>query len=193
VALSPLHRKVEHWVEALLFRSQRLAIGSVREFATECPFVEQEHRLLEMAVEYLTPQCAAVAVYERIPSAYRLRACRGTGWPESIEVDDPVFVALRAHREEIELDCSRTRIGSDGIAFPMIVSEMLTGALICRPRDGEQFTAEGRDALAQAARNLGMSLYILHNREHARLVADIAAGRLDEKAARTRALALIGQ
>jgi hypothetical protein len=38
-----------------------------------------------------------------------------------------------------------------------------------------------------------MSLYILRNREQARLVADIAAGRIEEAAARTRALALAGQ
>lgn len=62
ILLSPLHRRIERWVEEVLFRRQRLAIGSVRSFATECTFVEQEHRLLEIAIQRLSPQCGAVGV-----------------------------------------------------------------------------------------------------------------------------------
>jgi hypothetical protein len=193
IALSPLHRRIEHWIERLLFHRQRLAIESVRRFATECAFVEHEHRLLEIAIQRLAPQCAAVGVYERIPSAYKLRASRGHAWPETIDVDDPLFVSLRAQREEVDVRKQRSSIGADALAYPMTVAEALTGALICRPHDGEQFTSDAREALAEAARNLGMSLYILRNREQARLVADIAAGRIEEAAARTRALALAGQ
>ncbi|MGH8290561.1 MAG: hypothetical protein ACREV7_16340 [Steroidobacteraceae bacterium] len=193
IALSPLHRRIEHWVEKLLFHRQRLAIGSVRRFAAECAFVEHEHRLLEMAVQRLAPQCAAVAVYERTPSAYKLRASRGHAWPETVDVDDPLFVSLRAQRKEVDVRRQRSSISADALAYPMTVAEALTGALICRPHDGEQFTSDAREALAEAARNLGMSLYILRNREQARLVADIAAGRIEEAAARTRALALAGE
>jgi hypothetical protein len=193
IALSPLHRRIEHWIEKLLFRRHRLALGSVRTFAAECAFVEHEGRLLEMAVQRLAPQCAAVAVYERIPSAYKLRASRGQAWPEAVDVDDSVFVSLRAQRKEVDIKKPRSAIGADALAFPMTVAETLTGALICRPYDGEQFTPDAREALAEAARNLGMSLYILRNRERARLVADIAAGRIEETAARTRALALVGE
>jgi len=193
IALSPLHRRIEHWIERLLFHRQRLAIESVRRFATECAFVEHEQRLLEIATQRLAPQCAAVGVYERIPSAYKLRASRGHAWPETIDVDDPLFVSLRAQREEVDVRKQRSSIGADALAYPMTVAEALTGALICRPHDGEQFTSDAREALAEAARNLGMSLYILRNREQARLVADIAAGRIEEAAARTRALALAGQ
>jgi hypothetical protein len=193
IALSPLHRRIEHWIEKLLFHRQRLALGSVRSFATECAFVEQEPRLLEIAVQRLSLQCAAVAVYERTPSAYRLRACRGRAWSETVDVDDPAFVALRAHRREVDLRRQRSAITADALAYPMTVGESLTGALICSPHDGEQLTSDAREALAEAARHLGMSLYILRNREQARLVADIAAGRIEETAARSRALALVGQ
>lgn len=193
IALSPLHRRIEHWIEKLLFHRQRLALGSVRAFATECAFVEQEPRLLEIAVQRLSLQCAALAVYERMPSTYKLRASRGHAWPETVDVDDPAFVALRAHRLEVDLKRQRRSITADALAYPMTVGESLTGALICRPHDAEQFTSDAREALAEAARNLGMALYILRNREQARLVADIAAGRVEERAARTRALALVGQ
>ena len=192
MALSPLHRRIEHSLEKLFFHRQRLALGSVRAFSAECAFIEQEHRLLETAVGRLAPQCSAVAVYERTPSAYRLRASRGHVWPEAIDVDDPAFVSLRAQHREVDVGKPRSSVGADVVAFPMTVAEMLHGALICRPHDGEQFTSEARAALAEAARNLGMSLYVLRNREQARLVADIATGRIEESAARTRAVSLVG-
>ncbi|MBW4050361.1 MAG: hypothetical protein HIU85_02705 [Proteobacteria bacterium] len=191
VALSPLHRRLEHWVERIFFRKQRLAIASVRSFAAECAFIEQQSRLLDTAVERLQAQSAGVAVYERALSGYQLRASRGPGWPESIDVDDPAFVSLRARRQEVDLHGLGSAIGPDSFAFPMVVGETLSGAVLCRPPDGERFAPDVRAALAEAARNLGASLYILRYREQARLVADIATGRIDELGARQRAIAML--
>ncbi len=191
VALSPLHRRVEHRIERLFFRKQRLAIAAIRGFAAECAFVEQEDRLLQMAVERLLPHCEGVAVYERAPSGYLLRASRGCASPEAIDVDDPAFVSLRARRRDIDLQGLGSAAGPDGLALPMSVGERLTGAVVCHPRAGERFAPDVRAALSEAARNLGMSVYLLRFREQARLVADIAAGRMDPIAARERASALI--
>src|SRR6185437_4134211 len=191
VALSPLHRRLEHWVERVFFRKQRLAIASVRNFAAECAFIEQQSHLLDTAVERLHPHCDAVAVYERALSGYQLRASRGHAWRESIDVDDPAFVALRAHRQEVDLHGLGSAIGPDSVAFPMTVGESLSGAVVCHPRAGERLAPDIRAALAEAARNLGASLYILRYREQARLVADIAAGRIDETGARRRAMAML--
>lgn len=191
LALSPLHRRLEHWVERIFFHKQRLAIATVRTFAAECAFIEHQNRLLETAVERLHPHCDAVAVYERALSGYQLRAARGSAWPETVDVDDQTFVSLRARRQEVDLRGSSSTIGSDSVAFPMTVGEMLSGAVVCRPRAGEQFAPDVRAALAEAARNLGSSLYILRYREQAHLVADIAAGRVDETSARRRAVAML--
>ena len=191
VALSPLHRRLENWVERIFFRKQRLAIASVRTFAAECAFIEHQNRLLETAVERLHPHCDAVAIYERSLSGYQLRASKGSAWPETVDVDDPTFVSLRARRQEVDLRGSSSTMGSDSVAFPMTVGEMLGGAVLCRPLAGEQFAPDVRTALAEAARNLGASLYILRYREQAHLVADIAAGRVDETGARQRAVAML--
>ncbi len=191
VALSPLHRRLEHWVERVFFRKQRLAIASIRNFAAECAFIEQQSRLFDTAVERLQPQCAGVAVYERALAGYQLRASRGQDWPARIDLDDPAFVSLRAHRREADLQGVGSAIGPDTFAFPMVVGETLSGAVVCRPRAGEQFAPDVRAALAEASHNLGASLYILRYREQARLVADIATGRIDELNARERAIAML--
>lgn len=191
MALSPVHRRLERWIERLFFRSQLLAVATLRSFATECPFVEHEDRLLQLAVDRLATQCAAAAIYERSAASYRCRAGRGQHWPELVDVDDPLFVALRARQQELDLEGVPNGVAPEGFAFPMSVAETLTGAVLCRPRDGERFAGDVRAALAEVARNLGMSLYILRNREQARLVADLAAARIEESAARQRAAALI--
>ena len=191
VALSPLHRRIEHRVERIFFHKQRLAIASLRGFAAEAPFIEQQSRLLDTAVQRLHPHCDAAAVYERAPSGYLLRASRGRAWPQSVDIDDPAFVSLRARRLEVDLHGLGSAMGADSVAFPMTVGEALSGAVVCRPRAGEQFAPDVRAALAEAAHSLGACLYILRYREQARLVADIASGRIDETGARQRAIAML--
>lgn len=191
MALSPLHRRLDHWVERFFFRKQRLAIAALRTFAAECAFIEHQNRLLETAVERLQQHCDAVAIYERALAGYQLRGAAGRAWPDCVDVDDAVFVSLRARRQEVDLHGLASAVGVDSLAFPMIVGEMLNGAVVCRPRAGEQFAPDVRMALAEAAHNLGASLYILRYREQARLVADIATGRIDESGARQRAIAML--
>jgi hypothetical protein len=49
-----------------------------------------------------------------------------------------------------------------------------------------------RAALGELAHALGTSLYLLRYREQVRLLADIAAGRVDHEAVQTRVQALGG-
>ncbi len=191
VILSPLHRRLESWIEQIFFRSQRLALLALERLARECPFVERETHLLAMTVERLRPHCAAVAIYERSASTYRRSAAHGGPWPEVLDADDAAFVALRATHEAVPLAGRASGLGSEGLALPMTAAQSVIGALVCRPRDGEQFAAEIRAALANVAHHLGMALIGLRHREHARLVADVAAGRIDPEAARRRALTLL--
>ncbi len=191
VALSPLHKRLEHGLERALFRKQRLAIASLRNFAVECGYIEQESRLLEIAVEKLIRHCDAVAIYERAQDGYALRVSRGRPWPETVDADDAAFIALRARRQEVDLHQMGSALATESLAFPMTTAELLTGAVICMPRNGEQFAPDVRATLFEVARSLGTALYILRYREQARLLADIAAGRIDESAARTRAAAMI--
>ena len=191
MALSPLHRRLEHGLERILFRRQRQAIASLRGFAAECAFVEQERRLLEIAADKLIPHCEAVAIYERASSGFALRTSRGRSWPEMIDADDLAFVALRAQRREVDLHQLGSAMAPESLAFPMMIAEQLAGAIVCRPCAGERFAPDVRAALGELAHNLGTSLYILRYREQARLVTDIAAGRIDQSAARSRAMTMI--
>lgn len=190
MALSPLHRRLEHWIDRLFFRQQRLTVAALRRFVVECAFVERYDRLLEFAIECLSPHCAAVAIYERTASGYERRAARGQPLPEIIDADDPAFIALRARNEHLDLEELASAAGDEGSAFPMTIARTLIGAVICRPREGEQLPPDVRAALSDVARSLGLALHSLRDQERSRLVADIAAGRVDVAAARARAIAL---
>ncbi len=191
IVLSPLHKRLENFIEQVFFRSQRLALLSLERLARECPFVEREARLLELVIERLEPQCARLAIYERAGSGYRRRAASDESWPTVVDADDPVFVALRAQHQPVALAAQTNHVGTEGLVLPMAVAESVLGALVCQPRDGEQFAPEIRAALANVAHHLGMALMALRHRDHARLVADVAAGRIDPEAARRRAIALL--
>ncbi len=191
IVLSPLHKRLENWIEQAFFRSQRLALLGLERLARECPFVEREARLLELVIERLEPQCARLAIYERAGSGYRRRAASDESWPTVVDADDPVFVALRAQHQPVALAAQTNQVGTEGLVLPMAVAESVLGALVCQPRDGEQFAPEIRAALANVAHHLGMALMALRHRDHARLVADVAAGRIDPDAARRRAIALL--
>ncbi len=191
LVLSPLHRRLESWIEQIFFRSQRLALLALERLARECPFVEREAHLLAMTVERLQPHCAAVAVYLRAGSTYRRGTAYGGPWPDAVDADDPVFVTLRATHETATLAAHSSGLGAEGLALPMTVAESVLGALVCRPRDGEQFAPEIRAALANVAHHLGMAIIGLRHREHVRLVADVAAGRIDPDAARRCAITLL--
>lgn len=191
MALSPVHHRLERAIEKIFFGSQLRAIASLRRFAAECAFVERTERLLSLAIERILVCSASAAVYERTPSGYAIRATHDASWPQLIDVDDPIFVSLRTGAKEVDLAELRNGVGTEGFAFPMSVAEALAGAIICRPRDGEQLAPDVRSALAEVAHHVAMSLYILRNREQARLVADIAAERVDDSTARSRAMALM--
>jgi hypothetical protein len=191
VLLSPLHRLLERGVERVLFHELRAIATSIRRLARQSSFFESEEALLSRTLEELMVPCAAAAIYERSGGRYQCRKAQGQAWPEDLGADDPLFVELRAEHEELDIHGLRSAAATEGRAFPMLVGERLTGAVVCRPRDGEQLDPDVRSAIADLARSLGSSLYLLRHQELERLIAELAAGGLDPTNARTRAAALL--
>jgi hypothetical protein len=189
--LSPLHRLLDRGLERVFFHDLREAVVGLRRLATASAFFEKEEVLLSRALKQLLRSCAAAAIYERNGSAYLRRQAHGDGWPDGLDGDDSLFVTLRTERQEQDIKNMESAAGSEGRAFPMTVGQTVTGAVICRPRDGEQLNGEVRAAIAELARSVGTSLYLLRYREQARLIAEIAAGNVDQTLARSRAAALV--
>jgi len=192
LAIRPLHHWSDRSLERLFFHRQRAIVAAFKAFCMESAFFETQEALLLQACSYLMRVCAAVAIYERYGSSYKSRAGQGHNWPSCIGVDDPMIVALRTHRRELQVKNLGSAIGTDFLAFPMMLGNTLTGVVICRPRDGEQLDSSVRMALSELARCLATSVYLLRYEEQTRLMADIASGHLDAMAVRSRAMVLLG-
>jgi hypothetical protein len=128
----------------------------------------------------------------RSRSAYKCRAGHGHSWPPCIDLDDSILVTLRANGRQLDTMPIKSAVGPATLAFPMTLGETLAGAVICRPRDGEQLNQQLRAAISELSRGLATSLYLSRCEEQARLVADIASGHVNHAAARSRAAALVG-
>ncbi len=191
LALRPLHRWSDRSLEGLFFHRQRAVVSELRSFSMKSPFFESQEALLSEACRHILLPCAAGAIYERDSGAYRSRVASGQGWPRCVDADDPMFVALRAKRRDLDIKDMKSAVGGNVLAFPMMLGNTLTGAVICRPRSGEQLDSNVRAALSEVTRCLATSLHLLRYEEQAGLIADIAAGCTDPLAARSRAIELL--
>jgi hypothetical protein len=190
--LSPLHRVLDGALERVFFHRLRTLAGALRRFAMESAFFESEDALLSRALKQLLVPCAAAAIYERHGAVYQRRVAQGDGWPEVVDRDEPIFVTLRARHGVLDLAGRDSAAGAEGLAWPMTVGQLLTGAVIVRLRAGEQLDRDLRAAMGELAHALGTSLYLLRYREQAHLLAEITAGRVDPATVRSRVQALPG-
>jgi hypothetical protein len=189
-----LHRvrmRIERVVERLFFRRQFAAQQALERLSEESQYMERSDRLIAHALDevyvYLGP--ARVAIYLREGSGYGRRSQLGAPeWPDYVDADDPVMVALRATRNEQNLAERRSAIGPSGRAFPMAVAADLHGALVCgeRPQD---YTPIERRLLMRVARDVGQSLRAIQLRKYEDLLSAIANGTATLREARARVLA----
>ena len=163
-ALSTVHRRIEAIVERFFFRHQYRAETALRRFAEECAFITQPENLFDLTVEQIARHAGAprVALYERTPEAYiRIRQHGAPALPEQVATDDLAFVKLRARNAELDLDDTRSRLGADGYAFPLMLRGTLLGALVVGQRPGEHYAADERELLFHVAHEVGAALFAL--------------------------------
>ena len=188
-ALSTVHRRIEAVVERFFFRHQYRAEVALRRFAEECAFITQPENLFDLTVEQIARHAGAprVALYERTAEAYvRIRQHGAPALPEQVATDDLAFVGLRARNAELDLDDTRSQLGADGYAFPLMLRGTLLGALIVGQRPGEHYAADERGLLFHVAHEVGAALFALRAQEsETRALASEARSQASEARART--------
>ena len=109
-------------------------------------------------------------------------------FPASVDIDDPVFVRLRAYLSDIDLGDAPGLLGSTGYAFALPVQSRLLGAIVVGNRENEEnFDPEERELLRSVARELAAALAAIETADRAELVEQIASGTIDLESARRRA------
>ncbi len=194
IALVALHKRFDAWVERLLFRRRHKAGQALREFAEECAFIEQEASLLDRTIHIIKQHTRApgAVLYERTDAGYvATRQLPEGHYPHSIDVDDPVPVALRAGRNEVGLLEAGSSLGNDGFAFPMTVRGNLLGFVMVAHRPSERYSKEERALLAHVTHEAGIALFAARARSQAEFLREAAGDDALPEPWRVRARRLI--
>ena len=195
LVLNRVHRRVEATVDRLLFQRQHRSVEQLRAFARECLHVEQPERLLPLAVARVSAALGspAVRIYARQPAGYaRVAAADGPAGGPAIDLDDPLFLALRSQRQPLQLAAlSGSALGLEGWAFPMRLRDALIGVLLAIPAPGLQFAPDEREALALLAEELALAQAMLRAREHERFIARIATEAVETPSLQAQARQLL--
>lgn len=168
-----LHHRLEERFHKIVFRRRDRAIAKLKEFALrEAPRFSDRRTLLERTAALVreAARTTGVAIYQKAAGAYELAATSGTeSWPARVE-------------GEIE-----------GIAFPLAAAGRNFGSLAIAPRAGAAegpLDGEELEAVESVARALGEALFGLRIGDLVAFVADVADGRADGSAVRSRAAEL---
>lgn len=174
-----IHGKVEHWVERLFFRKQYDAEALLDRLVQESAYIEHPGPLIARTLQDVSSALHAprVALYwHGHDGGYRRRGQTSEGaWPKHVDVDDPVFVSLRAGKPWAELESPRSPLGIGGIAFPMRVAGRLQGAIICGDRTS-QYAQEERKSMARVANAVGIALHALSAQASQNAMESLLAG-----------------
>lgn len=189
-SFNAMHKRLEEVIARALFRTKFEAVNALRRLAEEAPYMESAEALLARAAQEVrkATRAAATAIYEGSANGYRLSASDGdVDAPPELPIDDLAFVRMRKSRAAVDLSDVASGLGSDGLAFPLTVRGVLTGALLCRRRpDGEAYAPDERDLLASVAHELGAELNAIRARRQSELLNAVLAGYLDVRTARSQ-------
>jgi len=193
IVLGKVRTYVDGAVERVFFRSRYLAEKALRRFAKRCAHIEEAPKLIDAAVTEIRKHLRApsVSFYEALEGGLvRLRVAGDAQYPERLDKDDPASVAVKAERKSVELSGLDSRLGDEGIVFPIIVLGRFRGLVVLADRPGERYAADERKLLAQVVRDVGAAWRILRARDNEELVRALAKGTIEPFAARDRAQTL---
>lgn len=185
ILFNQMHKRIERWVEYLFFRRQFRAEAALSQFARECGYITSVRVLLERTLSEVMRQVGApaAAIYEHAGTDYRRLRCGGTrDFPEHLDMDDPACVRLRANLTGVRLDDLGSRLGADGLAFPVVLRGVLIGMLVLAARPSELYTPKERELLLRVAHEVGASLHAMYVSATRAFLVDVAKGSLPASA-----------
>ncbi len=169
-ALTTLHRRIEHAVNAVVFRAQAAALAALRRFAREVDLIADPNRLILDTFDALHARLETeyAAVYTLEGSSFVLATpAEGYDLPLLLSSDDLAVLRLRRWSEPFECDEPKHPFRG-ALLLPMTVRGQLVGFLACGPkRDRTHYLPDEVDALSTLAHRTGSAYAWLTLREAA--------------------------
>jgi len=179
-ALTLLHRRIEHFLNGVVFRTQLAALQALRRFAQETDLISDPQRLLTQTYEalHVRIECDYVAIYTAEGASFVLAVPPEHRTPPVMAGDDFAVLRLRRWSEPFECDEPAHPLRS-ALFVPMIARMQLVGFIVCGPKvDRTHYLPTEVDALSTLAHRAGSAYLWLTLRpdENARVLPALSEG-----------------
>lgn len=161
--LTMTQRKIEAFLNGVVFRTQMLALQGLRRFAHETDLIADPARLLSQTHEALTTRLESeyAAIYTADGSSYA-RAMPGTERNPALLAGDD-FAVLRLRRWHEAFVCDEPRHPFQGaLLLPMTARGQLIGFIACGPkRDHTHYLPDEVETLVMLTHRVGSAFALL--------------------------------
>ncbi|HZY98716.1 MAG TPA: hypothetical protein VFE36_04015 [Candidatus Baltobacteraceae bacterium] len=154
------HRRIDQAVDRVLFRTRHQQEEALRRFATTAQFYTAEEPLIRDTVDALARfgRVEGAAVYLATAREMRCAASAFRDAAASVDENDPGYVALRAHRDELDTHDVKTAFPGERL-YPMVLAGRLAGALATgRRENGEAMPPDIDEAIRRIAAAVAIAL-----------------------------------
>lgn len=164
LSLRLIHKRVDDFVDAVMFRKRHDDERALRDFAKEAAFVTERSALLDEAVGKLREHTDAQAAALLVRSNGTYEAVRRFGEaPAATGENDPAILALKTWHKPLDPHRYATELHGD-LALPMVSRGRLLGVLLCGERiGGEAYAPDEVEALSEFAHGVGSALDTFEN------------------------------
>lgn len=156
ISLNALHRRIETFLNGVIFRAQAKMLEAIRKFAHEVDLITDPERLLMQTFEALRTRLENdyVCIYAIDGTSYALVRCSGSS-PAILSADD--FAVLHLRRWHEPFVCEEVAHPLRGsLLLPMSVRNELIGFIACGPKtDRTHYLPEEVQTLSELTHRVG--------------------------------------
>lgn len=166
VLLTTLHKRVEGFLNGVIFRAQTLALKALHRFALETDLIAEPQHLLRQTYEALRARLENefAGIYTGAGSAYVLESPACESLPQQFSESDFAVLRLRRWHEPFECDEPGHPLRGS-LLLPMTARAQLIGFIVCGPkRDHTHYLPEEVETLALLAHRAGTAYVLLTSR-----------------------------
>jgi GAF domain-containing protein len=160
VSLGYIHRGVDKFVDATLFRKRHEDEQALLHFSKEAAYVTKAESLLDQAIgqvaRHTDARNAAILLDQR--SSYEAVRSFGDGLPLCVDENDGVILALKTWNKPLDPHRYATAL-QGALALPMVARGRLLGVLFLGERaGGEAYAPDEVEALSAFAHGVGSAI-----------------------------------
>lgn len=160
VSMRYIHKRVDTFVETVLFRKRHEDERALRNFSHEAAYVTEMDALLDRTIDTLRRHTDTRNASLMLDGAGKYSSVRAFGSAAQRDVDenDGAILALRTWHKSLDPHhCTTALIGA--LAVPMLARGRLVGLLLMGERaGGEAYAPDDVEALSQLANSIGAAI-----------------------------------